>query len=54
MMDELVEVLAARGILPETGDALPPSRHTEHRRWRSIPLDAEHVPYAWLVLEDAA
>ncbi|MEG8049343.1 AAA domain-containing protein [Sphingomonas aurantiaca] len=53
VMDELVEVLAARGILPETGDALPPSRHTEHRRWRSMPLDAEHVPYAWLVLDDA-
>ncbi|MBP2513800.1 AAA domain-containing protein [Sphingomonas sp. PvP018] len=54
VMDELVEVLAARGIHPETGDALPPSRHTEHRRWRSLPLDAEHVPYAWLVVEDAA
>jgi very-short-patch-repair endonuclease len=53
VIDELVEVLAARGIFPESGDALPPSRHTEHRRWRSMPLDAEHVPYAWLVLEDA-
>lgn len=52
VIDELVAVLAARGIHPETGDALPPSRHTEHRRWRSTPLETDPVPYAWLVPAD--
>ncbi|MFC4256236.1 AAA family ATPase [Altererythrobacter xixiisoli] len=51
VIDELTGVLTARGIVPEAGD-LPPSRHTEHRRWRSTPEEAEHVPYAWLVPVD--
>lgn len=51
VIDELVAVLAARGIMPETGE-LPPSRHTEHRRWRSMPLQTDPVPYAWLVPAD--
>ncbi|KQM19617.1 AAA domain-containing protein [Novosphingobium sp. Leaf2] len=51
VIDELVGVLDARGILPEAGD-LPPSRHTEHRRWRSTPGHTEPVPYAWLVAVD--
>jgi very-short-patch-repair endonuclease len=46
---ELVALLAARGIAPETGAALPPGRHTEHRRWRSTPAHDGPVPYAWLV-----
>jgi len=52
VIDELVSVLAARGISPETGQDLPPSRHTEHRRWRSMPAQTEPVPYAWLVPAD--
>lgn len=51
VIDELVSVLKARGIVPESGD-LPPSRHTEHRRWRSRPAHTEPVPYAWLVPAD--
>jgi very-short-patch-repair endonuclease len=51
VIDELVAVLEARGIVPEAGD-LPPSRHTEHRRWRSTPIETEPVPYAWLVPAD--
>lgn len=51
VIDELVGVLEARGIVPEAGD-LPPSRHTEHRRWRSTPAQTEPVPYAWLVPAD--
>jgi very-short-patch-repair endonuclease len=51
VIDELVGVLEARGIMPEAGD-LPPSRHTEHRRWRSTPAQTEPVPYAWLVPAD--
>ncbi len=46
---ELVALLAARGIVPQTGAALPPGRHTEHRRWRSTPAHDGPVPYAWLV-----
>ncbi|KTF69001.1 AAA domain-containing protein [Sphingomonas sp. HT-1] len=49
VIDELVAVLTARGILPEIGQDLPPSRYTEHRRWRSVPAQREPVPYAWLV-----
>lgn len=52
VIDELVAVLAARGIVPEIGRDLPPSRHTEHRRWRSVPAQSEAVPYAWLVPAD--
>ena len=52
VIDELVAVLAARGIVPEIGQDLPPSRHTEHRRWRSVPAQTEPVPYAWLVPAD--
>lgn len=51
VIDELISVLAERGIHPEAGD-LPPSRHTEHRRWRATPEQADHVPYAWLVAVD--
>ncbi|MEH3107650.1 MAG: AAA domain-containing protein [Sphingomonas fennica] len=47
---ELLALLAERGIHPETGEALPPSRHTEHRRWRSTPLDPTPVPHAWFVV----
>ncbi|MDR6788407.1 very-short-patch-repair endonuclease [Sphingomonas sp. BE138] len=46
---ELVALLTARGIVPETGAALPPGRHTEHHRWRSTPAHDGPVPYAWLV-----
>ena len=51
---ELVAILEGRGIHPERGDALPPSRHCEHRRWRSAPPEATgpEVPYAWLVCAD--
>lgn len=49
VVDELIAVLSARGIEPQSGELLPPSRHTEHRRWRSTPLQTEPVPYAWLV-----
>lgn len=52
VIEELVAVLAERGIMPETGEDLPPSRHVEHRLWRSTPVDAEPVPYAWLVPAD--
>jgi very-short-patch-repair endonuclease len=52
VVDELVAVLAARGIVPEIGYALPPSRHTEHRRWRSTAADSVPVPHAWLVPAD--
>ena len=52
VIGELIAVLAARGIEPQSGEALPPSRHTEHRRWRSTPLQTEPVPYAWLVPAD--
>ncbi|PZQ59566.1 MAG: hypothetical protein DI544_10500 [Sphingomonas taxi] len=48
--DELVALLTARGIVPEAGDAAPPSRHTDHRRWRSTPAHDGLVPYAWLVV----
>jgi very-short-patch-repair endonuclease len=54
VVDELIGILDARGIAPERGDALPPSRHCEHRRWRSTPPEADgpDVPYAWLVCAD--
>ncbi|UYY59296.1 AAA domain-containing protein [Sphingomonas sp. S2-65] len=52
VIDELVAVLTARGIVPEIGENLPSSRHTEHRRWRSVPAQSEPVPYAWLVPAD--
>jgi very-short-patch-repair endonuclease len=52
VIDELVAVLAERGITPEVGHNLPPSRHSEHRRWRSVPTQLEPVPYAWLVPAD--
>lgn len=52
VMDELVALLAARGIEPEGIDGAPPSRYTEHRRWRSVPEQTEPVPYAWLVAAD--
>jgi hypothetical protein len=51
-MDELVTVLAARGIEPEGAEGAPPSRYTEHRRWRGTPLQTDPVPYAWLVPAD--
>ena len=49
VIDELVAALSDRGIVPESGESRPPSRHTEHRRWRSTPADTAPVPYAWLV-----
>ncbi|HZH07929.1 MAG TPA: AAA domain-containing protein, partial [Lautropia sp.] len=50
---ELLSELDSRGIAPELGDTLPPSRHCEHRKWRSAPEETgEHVPYAWLVPAD--
>ena len=53
VLAELTGVLAARGITPELGPDRAPSRHTEHRRWRSAPPEpAEPVPYAWLVPVD--
>ena len=52
VMDELVTVLAARGIEPEGAEGAPPSRYTEHRRWRGTPLQTDPVPYAWLVPAD--
>ena len=53
VMGELIGILDARGITPERGEALPPSRHCEHRRWRStLDTSGPHVPYAWLVCAD--
>ncbi len=52
VMDELVSLLTSRGIEPEGKEGLPPSRFTEHRRWRSTPEQTEPVPYAWLVPVD--
>lgn len=49
VIEELVSLLTARGIEPEGTEGLPPSRFTEHRRWRSTPEHTEPVPYAWLV-----
>ena len=50
--DELLTVLAERGIEAEGLGDLPPSRFVEHRRWRSVPEPTEPVPYAWLVSAD--
>jgi very-short-patch-repair endonuclease len=52
VMEELVALLTTRGIAPEGTEGLPPSRFTEHRRWRSTPEQTEPVPYAWLVPAD--
>lgn len=52
VMEELVALLGERGIVPEGAANLPPSRYTEHRRWRSTPEQTEPVPYAWLVPAD--
>jgi very-short-patch-repair endonuclease len=53
VMDELIDLLNGRGITPELDRGLPPSRHTEHRRWSSkVDEDVPHVPYAWLVPAD--
>lgn len=52
VIEELTDVLNARGIHPERDGDRPPSRHTEHRRWRSTPAQTEPVPYAWLVPAD--
>lgn len=52
VIDELVDVLTERGIAPEAGEGLPPTRHTEHRRWRGTASDAAPVPHAWLVAVD--
>jgi len=52
VMEELIAVLAARGIEPAGADGAPPSRYTEHRRWRGTPLQTDPVPYAWLVAVD--
>jgi very-short-patch-repair endonuclease len=48
---ELVAVLGALGIAPDAHGDHAPSRHTDHRRWRSAPPEPEGppVPYAWLV-----
>jgi very-short-patch-repair endonuclease len=53
VMAELIALLQAKGIEPELDRALPTSRHTQHRRWRSVEPEAgEAVPYAWLVVAD--
>ncbi|NYD91155.1 AAA domain-containing protein [Sphingomonas melonis] len=52
VMGELIALLQSRGIEPQREDGAPPSRFTEHRRWRSTPEQSEPVPYAWLVAED--
>ena len=49
---ELIALLESRGIEPQGQDGAPPSRFTEHRRWRSTPEQLDPVPYAWLVAED--
>ena len=49
VMAELEAVLAEREIAPRGCEAVPPSRHTEHRRWRSVPETTAPVPHAWLV-----
>lgn len=52
VMGELIALLESRGISPQREDGAPPSRFTEHRRWRSTPEQSDPVPYAWLVAED--
>ena len=53
VMAELTGIVTQRGIGPELAGDRPPSRHTEHRRWRSAAPEAtEPVPYAWLIPAD--
>ncbi|MEG3159460.1 AAA domain-containing protein [Sphingomonas sp. LB2R24] len=52
VMEELIAVLTDRGIEPAGAEGAPPSRYTEHRRWRGTPLQTDPVPYAWLVHAD--
>lgn len=56
VLRDLIGALDALGIEPTDGDQAPPSRFTEHRRWRAS-YDEEPgapVPYAWLVPADEA